>query len=161
MLLSVLALSGCAGAAVATYGTKQQASTDFVLADKRNRFSFSLEPVSYTREEVVAHWGAPDAIEAFKACEVLVYNDGVAWSGGGAFIGVVPVPLAVPTGRYKNRFYARDGRIAGLVQEFGEVDRMAGYMCGSNECAAMAGDKVNEPPVDPDVARVEWCHEGS
>lgn len=161
VLLWLPALGGCAGAAVGTFGTKELASTDFVLAPARNEFSFSLEPVSYTRDEVVDLWGTPDSVETFAACEVLVYDDGVSWSGAGAFVGVVPVPLAVPSGRYQNRFYAREGRVVGLVREYGEVDRMAGYMCGSNECGAMAGEKVNEPPLDPDVARAEWCGSGA
>lgn len=161
LLLSVALLDGCAGVAVATYGTKESASTDFVLAAERNKFSFSREPVSYTAADVVARWGEPDAVEAFADCEVLVYEDGVEWSGAGAFVGVVPVPLAVPTGRYKNRFYARAGGVVGLVREYGEIDRMAGYTCGSNECGTTAGEKVNEPPVDPERARAEWCGPGS
>lgn len=161
LIFAAVVLGGCAGAAVATYGTKETASTDFVLAPERNRFTFSLEPVTYSAADVVARWGEPDAIETFAACEVLVYEDGVAWSGGGAFVGVVPVPLAVPTGRYKNRFYARAGEVVGLVREYGEIDRMAGYTCGSNECGATAGEKVNEPAIDPERARAEWCAPGS
>lgn len=161
LLLATVTLGGCAGAAVATYGTKESVSADFVLAAERNRFAFSLEPVTYTAAEVIAHWGEPDAVERLAACEVLVYEGGVAWSGAGAFVGVVPVPLAVPTGRYKSRFYARDGAVVGLVREYGEIDRMAGYTCGSNECGATAGEKVNEPTIDPERARAEWCGPGS
>lgn len=150
-------LSGCVGLAVGTYGKKELARTDFNLANKRNQFSFEKSDSYYTEKQIIEYWGDPDSVDNFKECTVLIYKDGTSWAGAGAFIGVVPVPLAVPTGSYKNRFYIRNNLAIGLIQEYGEVDRSIGYSCGSNECGASSGEKVNEPQVNAKEAVKEWC----
>lgn len=153
----VLFLSGCAGLAAGTYGKKELASTNFRLIKERNQFFYGKQKSLYTENEVVEYWGQPDSIDEFEDCKVLIYKDGTSWSGVGAFVGVVPVPLLVPTGTYKNRIYVHQDLAVGLIQEYGEVNRAVGYMCGSNECASSAGEKVNEPEVNAKEALKEWC----
>ncbi len=157
MCLLLGLLSGCAGLAVATYGKKESASTNFALAKGRNQFSYTKHDAAYSKEEIVALWGKPDDTKAYQGCEILIYKDGTSWSGAGAFVGVVPIPLAVPTGSYKNRIYLRSNASVGLVQEYGEVDRAVGYICGGNECKASSGEKVNEPEVNAKEAVEQWC----
>ncbi|XZZ69237.1 hypothetical protein ACJJIB_13205 [Microbulbifer sp. JMSA008] len=143
--------------AVGTYGKKEWARTEFSLGNERNQFSFEKRDSPYSEIEIIERWGNPDSVDQFEYCKVLIYKDGTSWAGAGAFVGVVPVPLAVPTGTYKNRFYLRNNTAVGLIQEYGEIDRAVGYTCGSNECAASSGEKVNEPEVDPKVAVTKWC----
>lgn len=150
-------LSGCVGVAVATYGKKELVRTDFYLAEQRNQFSFEKRDTQYTEEEIIDSWGEPDSVDNFNECKVLIYKDGTSWAGAGAFVGVLPVPLAVPTGSYKNRFYLKNNFAMGLIQEYGEVDRAVGYTCGSNECGASTGEKVNEPRINAAEAIKEWC----
>jgi len=155
-LLSLL-IVGCAGVAVGTYSKKEWARTNFMLANERNQFSFEKREAPYGRSEVIDQWGEPDDVQSHKACEILIYRDGTSWAGAGAFVGFIPVPLVVPTGSYKNRFYLQENTVVGLVQEYGEVDRSVGYVCGSNECSSSSGDKVNEPEVDAEEAIGKWC----
>jgi len=150
-------VSSCVGLAVGTYGKKEWARTEFNLGKERNQFTFEKRNSPYTETEIIEHWGSPDSVDQIKQCKVLIYRDGILWVGTGAFIGVVPVPIAVPTGTYKNRFYLRNNAAVGLIQEYGEVDRTVGYTCGSNECTASSGGKVNEPKVDAKVAVTQWC----
>ena len=141
LLLDSLLLSGCFGLAVGTFGTFESGK------EMGSRFS-------ETRDELVRERGAPDAIETHGRCEALVYRDGWSWSGVGAFLGVVPVPLLVPSGRDEEKIYLRDGRTVGEVSEYGEVTGMLGFMCGDNECGFAAG------PVNLDQTRtaaVPWC----
>lgn len=152
-----LLMAGCAGLAVGTYGKKEWERTDFTLAKERNQFSFAKRDSPYTSSEIVDHWGKPDDVQSHEDCEVLIYKDGTSWAGAGAFVGVVPVPLAVPNGSYKNRFYLSQGVAVGLVQEYGEVDRAVGYTCGSNDCKGSTGEKINEPEIDAEEAVSEWC----
>ena len=157
IVLAMSLLSGCVGLAVGTYGKKEWVRTEFSLAKERNKFSFEEREARYTETEIIDHWGEPDAVESYQECKVLVYKDGTSWAGAGAFVGVVPVPLAVPTGSYKNRFYLQQQQAVGLVQEYGDVGRMAGYTCGSNECGTTTGEKVNEPEIDAEEAMSQWC----
>ncbi|WP_139304916.1 hypothetical protein [Microbulbifer marinus] len=150
-------LSGCVGLAAGTYGKKELARTEFSLEKERNIFSFEKRDLPYSEDEIIEHWGSPDSVGLFEQCKVLIYKDGTSWSGAGAFVGIVPVPLVAPTGTYKNRFYLRNNVAVGLIQEYGEVDRAVGYTCGSNKCGASSGEKVNEPEVDAEVALTEWC----
>ncbi|GAA5213636.1 hypothetical protein ACFSJ3_03130 [Corallincola platygyrae] len=156
-LAGVLFISGCAGLAVGTYGKKESVKTHFALAETRNEFSHNFPDSAYLKADIIKLWGEPDELWSTEKCEVLVFDNGTSWAGAGAFIGFIPVPLAVPTGTYKNRFYVREGKILGLIQEYGEVDRAAGYMCGSNECEALRGEKVNKPEIDADIAIKSWC----
>lgn len=157
IILLVTVLSGCTGIAVGTYGKKEWVRTEFSLAKARNQFSFEKHSGSYSRADIAAYWGEPDAVESFKACEVLIYKDGTSWAGVGAFVVVVPVPLLVPMGSYNNRFYLRDGVAVGLIQEYGEVKRMIGYTCGSNECSASFGENTDTSEEDSSRALGQWC----
>ncbi|WP_445364607.1 hypothetical protein ACJJIQ_10920 [Microbulbifer sp. ANSA003] len=157
IIASLSIISGCVGLAVGTYGKKEWARTEFSLGNERNQFSFEKRGSPYSEIEIIERWGNPDSVNKFEYCKVLIYKDGTSWAGAGAFVGVVPVPLAVPTGTYKNRFYLRNNAAIGLIQEYGEIDRAVGYTCGSNECVASSGEKVNEPEVDPKVAVTQWC----
>lgn len=150
-------MSGCVGLGVGTYGKKEWVKTDFSLGKERNQFSFDNRKIPYSEEEIIANWGKPDAIETYKHCRILVYKDGTSWVGAGAFVGVIPVPLAVPSGTYKNRFYLQNDSALGVIQEYGEIDRAVGYACGSNECGAHTGEKINEPDIDAKVAIKQWC----
>ncbi|WP_444906195.1 hypothetical protein [Microbulbifer sp. SSSA008] len=157
VIVSLSMISGCVGLAVGTYGKKEWVRTKFSLGKERNQFAFEKRDSPYSETEIIEHWGNPDTVDQFEECKVLIFKDGTSWAGAGAFVGVVPVPIAVPTGTYKNRFYLRNNSAVGLIQEYGEVDRALGYTCGSNECAASSGEKVNESEFDAKVAVAQWC----
>jgi len=152
-----LLLSGCVGMAVGTYGKKELARSDFGLAKERNQFSFEKSDMPYTESEITEYWGEPDAVGDFGECKVLTYTDGISWVGAGALVGILPVPLVVPAGKYENRFYLHRSTAVGLVQEYGEVDRVVGYICGSNDCKAGFGGKVNESNAKGKDAVAGWC----
>ena len=136
-----LLISGCVGLAVGTFGTFESGK------DVGSRFS-------ETREELVRERGAPDSVETHGRCEALIYHDGWSWSGVGAFLGLIPVPLLVPSGHDEETVYLRDGRTVGVVSEYGEVTGMLGFMCGGDQCGFEAG------PVNRDMTRtaaVPWC----
>ncbi len=155
--IAVSTLSGCAGIAVATYGKHELAHTHFCLAKGKNNTSCYEPPENgYTHTEVTSLWGAPDKIEKLNNCTVYYYDNGVSWSGGGAFVGFVPVPLVAPTGNYYNRIYFNSKRSVGLIQEYGEVKHAAGAMCGSNECDALI-DSVNDNKTEPEKKLKRWC----
>lgn len=76
------------------------------------------------------------------------------WSGIGAFVVIVPIPLVIPSGHDETKFYFIDNASVAAITEYGEVTSMFGYMCGSNECGFKAG------PVNSDKTRkvtVDWC----
>lgn len=150
-------LAGCMGLAAGSYGKQEWVREEFRLAPSRNQFAGGAPDVPYARDEIVGLWGEPDAVERVDACRVLIYRDGTSWAGVGAFVGVAPVPLLVPSGSYKNRFYLREGRAVGVIQEYGGVDRLVGYTCGSNDCAASAGETPPERRRSGAAAVAEWC----
>ncbi len=102
----------------------------------------------------MARHRVPAAMERIDQCEVLTFRQGLRWSGVGAFIGVVPVPLMMPTGRHVSSVFVREGRVVGTVTEHGEVRSAVGYLCGSNACGFVAGP-VNRDAPQADVAA--WC----
>ena len=131
-------LTGCIGLSVGTFGT----------------FENKRENTSLTKEQLIATQGEPDEISTTGNCEVLTYYDGYSWSGIGAFIVIIPVPLLVPSGHDESRYYFINGKSVATVSEYGEVTGILGYMCGSNECKGSAG------PVNTDKPRnikVTWC----
>ncbi|WP_133406895.1 hypothetical protein [Parashewanella tropica] len=153
----VCLLNGCAGVAVGTYGKHELAQNNFCLAKgKNNTNCYDDPPEGYTPDEVTSLWGVPDKTEKANNCTVYYYDNGLAWSGGGAFVGVVPVPLLAPTGRYYNRIYFNSGRSVGLIKEYGEVKHAAGVMCGSNKCKALA-NPVNNNKTEPQNKIKKWC----
>jgi len=156
-VMSLALLTSCVGLAVGTYGTKEWPREKFSLANERNRFSFEQRQHPYSQDQVIELWGEPDEVQEYEGCEVLVYENGTSWAGVGAFVGVVPVPAMVPTGKYENRIYLLNGETRGLIQEYGEADRGVGYMCGSDDCEALYGQQQNEPPLDAGQAMREWC----
>lgn len=159
--LICLSLPACVGLAAGTIVKKEAVSVEFSLASERNQFLYHVRetPQSrYSKAGVLALWGKPDSFESHIDCKVLVYNDGTSWVGAGAYVGVLPVGVVLPKGKYKNRFYVRNGAVLGLTQEYAEVDRSVGYMCGSNACEWSAGEKANEPRIDPETAKKTWCN---
>jgi hypothetical protein len=136
-----LLMSGCVGLAVGTFGTFESGK------EVGSRFS-------ETREMLFSARGAPDSVESHGRCETLIYQHGWSWSGVGAFLGFVPVPLLVPSGYDEERLYLRDGRTVGEVSEYGEVTGMLGFMCGDNQCEFEAG-RVNRDQRRK--AAVPWC----
>ena len=149
-----LLLQGCVGLAVGTYGTFEDEKSSVSISSKRNELSYGSNATTVTKETLVSSWGEPDAIERIGSCEVVTYHDGYSWSGVGAFVVFLPVPLMVPSGKDESRFYFVDDQFVRLVSEYGEVTGALGYMCGSNECKGLAG------PVNTDKARevkVTWC----
>ena len=156
VLVFLLALlPGCAGLGVATYGKHEAAKAEFGLKSERNRFSFDVQ--TYTLEEVVSLWGEPDNRDVSGACTVFGFKKGTSWSGGGVFVGIVPVPVVVPNGNYWNYIYFRDGETVGAIVEYGEVKDAAGVFCGSNECTSGVHGDVNAPPKPAKDSVKEWC----
>jgi len=131
-------ITGCMGVSVGTFGT----------------FEIKQENISLTKEQLISRNGVPDDISTTGNCEVLTYFDGYSWSGIGAFVVIIPVPLLVPSGYDETRYYFINGKSVASVSEYGEITGALGFMCGSNECEALAG------PVNTDKTRevkVTWC----
>ena len=156
IFISALLLSGCVGLAVGSYGTFENKREKFQLSDKRNKFKVYSEPTSYNKEQVLSLWGRPDEVKQTGACETLIYHDGYTWSGIGAYVIILPVPLVVPSGYDETRIYLKDGRTVAAVTEYGELTSMFGYTCGSNKCGFNLG-KVNQDKTRK--VDVTWCDE--
>ena len=147
-------LNGCVGLAVGTYGTFEQELNSVSISDTRNQFGYESETNQISKKTLVSTWGKPDEVSRDGKCEVLTYYDGYSWSGVGAILVFIPVPLLVPTGHDENRFYFINDLSVGHISEYGDVTGMLGYSCGSNECGASAG------PVNTHKTRkamVRWC----
>ena len=156
VLVVLLALlPGCAGFGVATYGKHEAAREEFGLASERNDFSFDVQ--TYAPEEVTSLWGEPDRRDVSGECTVFGFKKGTSWSGGGVFVGIVPIPVAVPNGNYWNYIYFRDGESVGAVVEYGEVKDAVGVFCGSNEWTSGVEGDVNAPPKSAKESIKEWC----
>lgn len=153
LFISLLFLSGCAGLAVGTYGTFESQKDSFSLSNIRLEQNYR-ERKSYSKDEVISLWGEPDQISINGSCEVLTYYDGYTWSGVGAFILVIPVPLILPSGHDETKIYFKNNQSIKLISEYGEVTGMVGYMCGSNECGFMAGSVNTEQTR---TIPVTWC----
>jgi hypothetical protein len=149
LLLMLPLLSGCAGLAVGSYGKHEQLKTSFALAKGKNNFGWSVHSGAYSESEIVGLWGEPDGIAKNGCCKVLSYHDGWSWSGVGAFVIIVPIPLLIPSGHYENRFYLKDGKCVGLISEYGEVSKVYGFMWGDNDGGFIAGDAPNGPRKVP------------
>ena len=131
-------ITGCMGLAVGTFGT----------------FESKKETPALSKENLIASHGKPDDFYKVGSCEVLTYYDGYNWSGVGAFVLVIPLPILLPSGHDESRYYFIDGKSVATITEYGEVSGALGYMCGSNECKGLAG------PVNTDKSRtieVTWC----
>jgi hypothetical protein len=153
VLISLLFLSGCIGLSVGSYGTFESKKESFNLLEQRNEQGYG-ENKSYSKEEVISLWGKPDKISTNGSCDVLTYHDGYNWSGVGAFVLIVPIPLALPTGNDETKIYFKNNQSIKLTSEYGEITGMFGYMCGSNKCGFHAG------AVNTDKTRiipVTWC----
>ena len=145
LLMLPLFLSGCCGLAVGSYGRHERLKTAVSLAKGKNNFGGSIHSGDYSESEIVSLWGAPDGTATNDCCKVLSYHKGCSWSGVGAFLIIVPIPLIVPSGHYENRFYLKDGKCVGLVSEYGEVSQVYGFMWGDNDGGFVAGDAPNGP----------------
>ena len=155
VLVMCFFLAGCAGLAAGTYGKHEIGKTEFGLRPERNEFSFSVE--TYSPDQVIVLWGEPDEKQTRGICTVFGYENGTSWSGGGVFVGIVPVPLVVPSGNYWNYIYFKDQKSVGAVVEYGEVKDAVGVTCGSNECGGIAGDAGNSPEMSASEFVAEWC----
>jgi len=144
-----LFLSGCFGLAVGTFGRHERLHPSISLAQGKNNFGSSFHSDAYSESEIVSLWGVPDETETNDCCKVLSYHDGCSWSGVGAFLIVVPIPLLVPSGHYENRFYLKDGKCVGLVSEYGEVSKIYGFIWADNGGGFTAGDAPGEPRKVP------------
>lgn len=131
-------LTGCVGLAVGTFGT----------------FERKEELPTLTKESLISKNGEPDKISIVGKCEVFTYYDGYNWSGAGAFVLIVPLPVLLPTGNDESRYYFKNGKSVAVVSEYGEVTGALGYMCGSNECKGLAG-RVNTDQTRE--IEVTWC----
>jgi hypothetical protein len=147
-------LSGCVGLAVGTFGTFEKHTEKFEITDHKNNFGFAK--LEYTKEDIIRKWGAPNEIYRTKNCEVLGYYNGYSWSGIGAFVLVLPIPLLLPSGHDESRFYFKNGKSVGLTKEYGEITSAFGFMCGSNECKFMAGKPKNKDSQSAE-ANEKWC----
>ena len=159
LLVLTLLLNGCVGLAAGTYGKHELAKESFELADTRNKFSFGNK--KYSQEQVIELWGSPDRQEMSGKCTVFAYENGTSWSGAGIFLGVAPVPIAVPSGNYWNYIYFSNNQTVGAVIEYGEVKDAVGVTCGSNECESVAGNAGNSVGEDAGKAVQRWCGEGA
>ena len=149
-----MTLSGCVGLAVGSYGTYESKRDSFKLENKRNDVNYYSESASYSKDQVISLWGEPDEISVNGSCDVLTYHDGYNWSGVGAFVFIVPIPLAVPSGHDETKIYFKNNQSVKLISEYGEITGVFGYMCGSNECGFKAG-AVNTDKTR--VVPVTWC----
>jgi hypothetical protein len=138
----LLLLNGCAGLAVGTFGTHEAFASQFQLKAERNEFEY-VGSEKYTKEEVIELWGEPDRKEVDGDYHTLMYYDGRAWSGVGAFVVILPIPLVLPTDRLEQTFYFKENTSVGVVRQYGEIKNVYGYMCGSNECSFVAGRADN------------------
>jgi hypothetical protein len=154
-LMFSLLLSGCGGLAVGTYGTFEQDRESFSISDQKNVFAFETESEHPNKQQLIDKWGKPDAISQLGKCEVLTYHDGYSWSGVGAFVLFLPIPLMVPSGYDETHFYFINNKAVRAVSEYGEVTNGFGYMCGSNECSWLTG-KVNTDETRK--VNVTWCN---
>lgn len=147
-------LQGCVGLSVGTFGTFERKYDLVEVSNKKNQFFETSDQKKLTKEHLISLWGEPDNTAQIGRCEVVTYYDGYNWSGVGALLGIVPLPILVPSGKEENRFYFIDGRSVGTVSEFGELTSLFGYMCGSNECSWHFGaankDKTRK-------AKIDWC----
>lgn len=154
--ITVISLGGCVAVAAGTYGKHKIAREDFGLAGVRNEFTATAPDNGYAEADVVALWGRPDERREHGTCAVLVYEDGTSWAGAGLFVGPVPVPALLPSGKYNNYIYLRDDRVVGAVREYGEISSAVGASCGSNECAILDG-KIERTDAEAERQVGEWC----
>lgn len=136
-------LSGCAGLGVATFGTHERFASEFELQPERNKTAYFGSNQKYTKEQIVRLWGKPDKVGVRHGYDFITYYNGYNWSGIGAFVVVIPIPLVVPSSRNQQTFYFENNNAIGFVTEYGEVISALGYFCGSNECKFIAGRAGN------------------
>jgi hypothetical protein len=175
LIVTTFVLSGCYGIGAGTFGTSsffEPATEDFGILQGKNEIGSRSKMIEdpdikqkqkwpgwwvkdgpYTKEEILRLWGEPDQTYSEGSCEVLSYHDGVSWAGVFAFLVVIPVPLALPTGLYENKFYLKEGTSVGMERERLRDGYLVGYFCGDNECgftAKSASSKTEHSPI-------EWC----
>lgn len=143
LLMLVLIMPGCAGLAVGTYDRHETLNSSPSLSKGKGQRGLQSHAGAYSEAEIVQLWGKPDEVKESGSCRLLVYNDGLAWSGVFAFVGVVPVPVAVPVGHYKNTFYLQEGKCVGLVSQYGEVGSAFGWMMSDEKAGFVSGDVHN------------------
>ena len=140
-------LSGCAGLAVASFGTYEHKVDSFRLSKEQCQYEYYSGSKSYLKEDVIELWGEPDREGRDGSFEYITYFDGFTWAGMGAFIVVVPVPLAIfPSGRNEHTFYFEDNVSTHMVREYIGLKYGFGFACGSIECDFVMGKIEEEPP---------------
>ena len=154
-LILTLHLSGCVGLAVGSYGTFENKKDNFTLSVERNKFGFATNSQVYSEEQLIKLWGEPNEKYTEGNCSVLSYHDGYNWSGVGAFVLIVPIPLVVPSGKDETKFYFINNQSVAAISEYGEIVSMFGYMCGSNECGFKAGSVNTDKPRK---ITASWCN---
>lgn len=136
-LASSFLLSGCWGIFVGSIGTFETSKEPINLDS--DILSFTKPPRAYSRSEVISLRGSPDSISSYRSCEVFTYYNGWNWSGVGALVVVIPIPLLLPSGQEEERIYIRDGHTVGKVRELSDISYAFGYGCGSRDCMFMNG----------------------
>ncbi len=141
-LILPIFLSGCAGFGVGTFGTHENFHSKFELKPERNKTAY-FGSKQYTKEQIIALWGEPDKTGVRDGYNFITYYNVYNWSGVGAFVVILPIPLIAPSGHKEQTFYFEGSRAVGFVTEYGEVISAFGFFCGSNECKFIAGRAGN------------------
>ncbi len=157
-VLSSLQL-GCVGLAVGTFDETEIGGSSFDLRPNLYWMIITPHDKRYTQAEIVGLWGEPTRATRHGQCDVLVYRDGLNWSGVWAYVLVVPIPIGIPTSSNETRIYLRDGLSVGMVAEQTENDFTLGFMCGEMDCGFLAGrvDAFQGVENSPRHVDIEWC----
>lgn len=150
---------GCVGLVLGTFDESEVAGSGFELHADRH-WAFQLPPDRrYTKAEIIGIWGEPRETTRQQECEVLVYQDGLSWSGLWAYVLFVPIPVGVPTSASEIRIYLREDRGVGLVAEGTANDFSLGFMCGRQICGFLGGRVNAFTAVENPRKRVKvaWC----
>lgn len=159
LFLFSLLLSGCVGLTIQTIHTQKYALSEFSRSDLDLYEEYDGSVSSYTKEEIIQLIGEPDEMGVYKNCDVYTYRNGFSWSGVGAYIVVIPVPILFPTGIDEDVLYFREDKTVGIVKEMAQEQSSYGYMCGELRCTFLYGRvNMNGSPLPPQkLPEVEWC----
>ncbi|TDT40275.1 hypothetical protein DES49_2041 [Halospina denitrificans] len=129
LCMMVLLLSGCAGALVLHNSENQLQAGEFVLGGRGYLSEPRSEPLvyfRYTKAEVEAEWGEPDAIFHEAGKEQWLYKRGLAWYTLMP-VFAVPIPLGVPVGSMNATLAFSGNRVVSATERVGD---MSGGLCG-------------------------------
>jgi hypothetical protein len=120
LMLIILAcpflLSGCYGIGMAVFGPETEVS----------------DQKSINKEDFIRIYGIPNKINKLSETdEVLIYNDGLGWSGIMPYISFfipIPIPLAIPTHSKWREYYVSNSVVQKKKIRFtSESNCFAGY----------------------------------